>query len=134
MFSHVLLGTSDVARAGRFYDALLAPLGFVRGETEGEEGLPDGVGYVRPGERVPTFYAHETFDGQPPGVGNGTMVAFLAPSREAVDAAYAAAMKAGGTDEGPPGDRPRYGLGYYGAYLRDPDGNKVHVVHRGDIA
>lgn len=58
------------------------------------------------------------------------MVAFLAPSAEAVDLAYARAMRHGGTDAGGPGPREHYGPGYYGAYLRDPDGNKVHVVHR----
>jgi hypothetical protein len=61
------------------------------------------------------------------------MVAFLAPSAAAVDAAYAAGMTAGGSDEGEPGERPHYGVGYYGAYLRDPDRNKVHVVFRGDL-
>jgi catechol 2,3-dioxygenase-like lactoylglutathione lyase family enzyme len=61
------------------------------------------------------------------------MVAFLAPDPKAVDAAYQAGLAAGGTDEGGPGPRVRYGRGYYGAYLRDPDGNKVHVVHRGDL-
>ena len=60
------------------------------------------------------------------------MVAFAAPSRAAVDAAYAAAMAAGGTDEGAPGPRPKYTADYYGAYVRDPDGNKLHFVRRGD--
>lgn len=66
-------------------------------------------------------------------VANGGMVAFLAPSAESVDAAYHAGLAAGGSDEGPPGERVRYGAGYYGAYLRDPDGNKVHIVYRGDL-
>ena len=133
MFSHVTLGTNDLARAAAFYDALLAPLGLERADPENEDGLPDGVGWVVPGTRTPAFYAHETFDGEPASAGNGTMAAFLAPSPAAVDEAHAAAMAAGGTDEGAPGERPHYGAGYYGAYLRDPDGNKVHVVHRGDI-
>jgi catechol 2,3-dioxygenase-like lactoylglutathione lyase family enzyme len=58
------------------------------------------------------------------------MVAFAAPDRAAVDAAYAAALAHGGTDEGPPGPRPQYSAGYYGAYARDPEGNKIHFVHR----
>jgi catechol 2,3-dioxygenase-like lactoylglutathione lyase family enzyme len=66
--------------------------------------------------------------------GNGTMVAFTAPSPDAVRQAYFAGLQAGGTDEGPPGERAHYGAGYYGAYLRDPDGNKVHIAHRGDLA
>jgi catechol 2,3-dioxygenase-like lactoylglutathione lyase family enzyme len=61
------------------------------------------------------------------------MVAFLAATPAAVDTAYAAGMTAGGQDDGGPGERPHYGAGYYGAYLRDPDGNKVHVVCRGDM-
>lgn len=58
------------------------------------------------------------------------MVAFLAPSIGAVDTAYAQAMRQGGNDEGAPGRRLRYGPDYYGAYLRDADGNKLHVVYR----
>ena len=61
------------------------------------------------------------------------MIAFLAGSPEAVDHAYAAGMARGGRDEGAPGPRERYGRGYYGAYLRDPDGNKIHIAHRGDL-
>jgi len=62
------------------------------------------------------------------------MVAFMAPSPAAVDAAYAAGLATLGTNEGAPGLRPQYGDGYYGAYLRDPDGNKIHIVYRGDMA
>ena len=61
------------------------------------------------------------------------MVAFRAADASAVDAFHGARINAGGTDEGAPGPRPRYGDGYYGAYLRDPDGNKVHAVYRGDV-
>ena len=61
------------------------------------------------------------------------MVAFLAPSPSAVEAAHAAGLTAGGADEGIPGPRSHYGEGYYDAYLRDPDGNKVHLVFRGDL-
>src|SRR5262245_3813149 len=64
--------------------------------------------------------------------GNGWMVAFTAPSRAAVDTAYAAAIACGGTDEGPPGLRLKYAADYYGAYVRDPEGNKLHFVTRGD--
>jgi catechol 2,3-dioxygenase-like lactoylglutathione lyase family enzyme len=62
------------------------------------------------------------------------MVAFMAPTPAAVDAAYAAGLVAGGTDEGRPGPTDRYGAGYYACYLRDPDGNKVPITHRGDVA
>ena len=60
------------------------------------------------------------------------MVAFAAQFRAAVDAAHAAALKAGGIDDGPPGLRPNFGPDYYGAYIRDPDGNKIHFVRRGE--
>jgi predicted lactoylglutathione lyase len=60
------------------------------------------------------------------------MAAFTAPSRAAVDAAHAAAIAAGGYDEGAPGPRTSYAPDYYGAYIRDPDGNKLHFVRRGD--
>lgn len=73
------------------------------------------------------------FDGKPATTGNGAMTAFLAPSQAAVDTAYAAGMASHGHCEGAPGPRPHYGAGYYGAYLRDPDGNKVHIAFRGDM-
>ena len=82
---------------------------------------------------LPRFYVYSPFNGEPATAGNGAMVAFVAPSPDAVDAAHAAGLARGGSDEGPPGPRPHYGDGYYGAYLRDPDGNKVHVVHRADV-
>ena len=131
MFSHVTLGTNDLKRAAAFYDALLAPLGLVRSKYE-DDGQAEGVGWIEPDRTLPTFYAHETFDGREATVGNGTMVAFLAQSRTVVDQAFRSGLAAGGSDEGEPGERPHYGKGYYGAYLRDPDGNKVHVVYRGE--
>lgn len=134
MFSHVVVGARDLARMGAFYDALLAPLGIAR-RWEGREGDgPRGIGWSAAGARLPGFFVSEPFDRRPAGAGNGCMTAFLAPSPDAVRAAHAAGLAAGGTDEGAPGERPRYGRGYYGAYLRDPEGNKLHVVHRGDLA
>ncbi len=131
MLSHVTVGVSDHGRAAAFYDAVLRPLGLVRRPSQDES--PRAVAWHAPGQEVPVLFAGTPFDGQAPGPGNGAMVAFLAPSQAAVDAAHAAGLAAGGTDEGAPGLRPQYGDGYYGAYLRDPDGNKVHVVHRGDL-
>ncbi|QLP97241.1 MAG: VOC family protein [Rhodoblastus sp.] len=133
MFSHVTLGADDLDAAGRFYDALLTPLGLERREVKPDGGAV-GLCWRRPGERRPWFFVFRPFDGRPAGAGNGTMVAFLAPSEEAVRRSYAAAMAAGGRCEGPPGERPHYAPGYYGAYLRDPQGNKAHVVYRGDLA
>ncbi|MFN3970826.1 MAG: hypothetical protein ACK4L4_05550 [Gemmobacter sp.] len=68
------------------------------------------------------------FDGGPARAGNGAMVAFAAPGRAAVEAFHAAALAQGGADEGAPGLRPQYGAGFYAAYVRDPDGNKVAAV------
>lgn len=132
MFSHVSVGCSDLAAASRFYDALLTPLGLTRRIVQ-RDGGPPAACWVRAGSAMPRFYVYSPFDGQPCSAGNGAMVAFAARTTTEVDAAYAAGMAEGGRDEGPPGPRPRYGDGYYGAYLRDPDGNKLHVVYRGDL-
>ena len=132
MFSHITIGVSDLDRAARFYDAILQPLG-LRQRTVVPDGGPPSRCWVNADHALPRFYAYVPFNGQPATAGNGTMVAFLAPSPDAVRKAHAAGLAAGGTDEGAPGPRS-YGEGYFGAYLRDPDGNKIHVVHRGDLA
>lgn len=128
MFSHVMVGARDVDRLAAFYDAVLIPLGLERAEWS--DG-PRGASWRKPGHRHPTFDVQEPVNGQPATVGNGNMVAFLAPSRDAVDRAHATALAQGGSDEGAPGLRPHYGADYYGAYVRDPEGNKIHFVHRG---
>ena len=132
MFSHITVGVSDLERAGRFYDAILIPLGLVQRKVT-PDGGPAALCWIVPDQTLPRFYAYEPFNRQPASAGNGTMIAFLAPSPAAVDAAFDAGIAAGGTDEGTPGPRPHYGDGYYGAYLRDPDGNKVHLACRGDL-
>lgn len=132
MFSHITLGARDLERAGRFYDAVLFPLGLQRRAVQ-PDGGPVALCWVAPPAALPRFYVYSPFNGEPATAGNGAMVAFVAPSPDAVDAAHAAGLAWGGSDEGPPGPRPHYGDGYYGAYLRDPDGNKVHVVHRADV-
>lgn len=132
MFSHITVGTRDLDAASAFYDAILAPLG-LRRRAVTPDGGPSSSCWVTPDSPLPRFYVYVPWDGEQARAGNGSMVAFMAPSREAVHAAHAAGLRARGADEGPPGPRPRYGDGYYGAYLRDPDGNKVHIVHRGDL-
>lgn len=128
MFSHITLGSNDLERAGRFYDAVLLPLGLKRRMVE-PDGGPLALCWV--GETaLPRFYVYSPFNGEPASAGNGTMVAFNAASSAAVDIAHAAGLAAGGSDEGAPGPRPHYSPGYYGAYLRDPEGNKVHLVFR----
>ncbi|MCF1504209.1 VOC family protein [Afifella sp. H1R] len=132
MFSHVTLGTNDMERAAAFYDAVLAPLGLRQRVVE-PDGGPETRCWIAGGQQLPRFYVYAPFDGAPASAGNGTMVAFEAPSHAAVDGAYDAGLASGGVDAGRPGPRLHYGDGYYGAYLRDPDGNKVHIVHRGDL-
>ena len=132
MFSHVTLGANDLDSARRFYDALLTPLGLERREMKPDGGAV-GLCWRKPGARIPWFFVFQPYDKRPANPGNGTMVAFLAPSAEIVRQCYDAAMAAGGRCEGAPGERPHYAPGYYGAYLRDPEGNKVHVTYRGDL-
>jgi catechol 2,3-dioxygenase-like lactoylglutathione lyase family enzyme len=124
-FLYLTLGTNDLARAARFYDAALAPLGLVRRATEDSE-----VGYGLPDDRRTRLWITRPFDGNPATAGNGTMPALVAPSRDAVTAFHKAALAAGGKDEGAPGLRP-YGPAFFAAYVRDPDGNKLSAVHEG---
>jgi catechol 2,3-dioxygenase-like lactoylglutathione lyase family enzyme len=126
MFSHVTLGTNDWAAVKPFWAAVMEALSIpVMFEYDG------GIAY---GEATgPKLFVGPPFDGQPATNGNGTHVAFIADSRAKVDAFYAAAMANGGSDEGPPGPRPHYHKNYYGAYVRDPDGNKLQAVcHRAE--
>lgn len=133
MFSHITVGCKDIAKAAVFYEAILSPLDLIRREVL-PDGGPQALCWIRRGHPLPRFYVYLPLDGKPAISGNGCMVAFMAPSPAAVDAAYAAGLMALGTDEGAPGLRPQYGDGYYGAYLRDPDGNKIHIVYRGDLS
>ena len=127
MFSHVTIGTNNITRAVVFYDAVLAPLGIDRVPSK----YPNWAAWQSPGKEE-KFWVGQPFDGLPARQGNGCMTAFKAPSRAAVDAAYAAAIAAGGVDEGPPGLRVSFAPDYYGAYVRDLDGNKLHFVRRGE--
>ena len=77
------------------------------------------------GQPRPLLLLGRPFDGEPAAPGNGHMTAILAPSRDTVDRSYATALRLGGSDEGAPGLRPWYHPDYYGAYVRDPDGNKL---------
>jgi catechol 2,3-dioxygenase-like lactoylglutathione lyase family enzyme len=129
MFSHVTIGTNDLARAIAFYDALLPMLGIARQQTELEHGL---AGYAPGPDLMPSsLWLMRPIDGQPASAGNGTTVAFDAPDRAAVRAWHARGLALGARDEGAPGLRPHYHADFYGAYLRDPDGQKLCCVcHR----
>lgn len=125
MFSYVSLGTQDLARAIRFYDAVMATLGHARFDGDGDGATSASWGIDDPG---PHLWVTLPFDGAPARAGNGNMVSFLARTRAEVRAFHAAALAAGGRDEGGPGLRPHYGPSFFAAYLRDPDGNKINAV------
>ncbi len=124
MIAYVTIGADDLARARRFYAAFLPALGYRL--TEGPEGLSYALP-VPPGQTPvsPDFYVKPTFDGRPASAGNGAMVAFEARSQGQVRELHAAALAAGGFDEGQPGFRTSYGPHFYVGYLRDPQGNKI---------
>jgi len=124
MIAYVTVGADDMDRARRFYSTFLPSLGY--GLTEGSEGLSYALP-VQPGQPPvsPDFYVKPTFDGRPASAGNGVMVAFEARDQQQVRDLHAAALAAGGFDEGRPGFRDAYGPRFYVGYLRDPQGNKV---------
>jgi lactoylglutathione lyase len=125
MFSHIFVGVSDFDRALDFYNPLMAALGIAPRFCERER--PWAGWQSNPGPR-PLFLIGKPYNAQDPQPGNGQMVAFLADTRAIVDQAYAIALQNGGTSDGAPGLRPEYHADYYGAYFRDPDGNKLCVV------
>lgn len=128
---YTTLGVADVDRAARFYDAVLPPLGYAR-RSDADEGW---AGWGPDYDEGVSFYICPPFDGSRATVGNGTMIAFRAKSAAEVRAFHAAALQAGGTDEGAPGVRLHYEPGFYAAYVRDLDGNKLACVfHRYDPA
>ena len=125
MFSHVFIGVGDFARALAFYRPLMEALGM---QARFCDPARPWAGWQVPGRDRPLFLIGAPYDGAPHAPGNGQMTAFLAPTRAAVDAAWALALAHGGSDEGAPALRPGYHAHYYGAYVRDPDGNKLCVV------
>ena len=121
MFSHVTLGSNDLDRARSFYAPVMGMLGLTEPfQAPGMIVYGDLTG--------PKLFIVPPFDGREATTGNGTHVALLAASRAAVDAFHAAALAHGGADEGAPGLRPHYHPNHYGAYVRDPDGNKLQAV------
>jgi catechol 2,3-dioxygenase-like lactoylglutathione lyase family enzyme len=120
VLSHVSLGTNDFARAKAFYDAVLATLQ-IRCVME----FPGGAGY---GRAFPEFWIQSPHDGGRASTGNGVHISFLANSIEEVNAFHAKALELGGKDDGAPGYRPEYTQNYYGAFVRDLDGNKIEAM------
>ncbi|WP_310794505.1 MULTISPECIES: VOC family protein [Pseudomonas] len=124
MISHVCLGVGDFDRAFAFYSKIMADLDLTLKFCEASKPW---AGWVSKTSSRPLFVIGKPFDGNACEPGNGNMVALLAPNREAVRRSHATALALGGTCEGAPGLRPHYHPDYYGAYFRDPDGNKLCV-------
>lgn len=120
IMSHVSIGTNDLPRALKFYDAVLATVGGRR-----QHEVPDvAVAY---GKFFPEYWVQKPLDGKAAGTANGVHFSFIAPDREAVHAFHAAALAAGATDAGAPGPRPEYGPDFYGCFVYDPDGHKIEA-------
>lgn len=126
MIDHIGLSVSDPVASRRFYEAALAPLGYVVLRVVPTEHTGGRAVFGMGVPPKPDFWLSEGVPNSPP-----NHVAFAAGSRAEVDAFYAAAMAAGGRDNGSPGPRPHYHAGYYGAFVLDPDGHNVEAVcHR----
>jgi catechol 2,3-dioxygenase-like lactoylglutathione lyase family enzyme len=137
MFTYICLGTSDLARAARFYDATLAVLGLARCDTSAEPTWDGWLGwgtYEEHGAKEVALWLCKPFDGGLATQGNGVMVALRAGSWAEVDRFHAQALLHGGRCEGAPGLRSQYNPDFYAAYVRDPDGNKLAAVCRGFTA
>jgi catechol 2,3-dioxygenase-like lactoylglutathione lyase family enzyme len=120
MLAYIMVGTNNMKRSAKFYDAALAPLGLVPAG-----GNNRYFGYApKNAPKKAKFFITKPYNKKPATFGNGTMIALKAKSRRAVDGFHAAALAAGGVDEGKPGPRPSDDSNYI-AYVRDPDGNKI---------
>ena len=127
MLGYVTIGARDSEASGKFYDAVLGAVGDERKFADNgwigwgpKDGGPDSY----------YCFVCPPHNGEPATFGNGSMLAFKAVSKEDVDAAHAAGLANGGSDEGKPGFRPPDGKEFYGAYLRDPTGNKLCVYFK----
>lgn len=133
MIDHTGIVVTDLAKARRFYDAIARPLGLATASNSPESFLfgrsaQEPIPYLWIGTIRPSYWV----EGSRAGL-NQAHVAFIAPSKAAVDVFHAAALSAGGRDNGPPG--PREGAGdYYGAFVLDPDGNNIEACVRGAAA
>jgi catechol 2,3-dioxygenase-like lactoylglutathione lyase family enzyme len=120
MIHHVSLGSNDVPRAKAFYRPLMDMIGF-RLLKESDDAAHYGASEI-------VFSIVRPADGRPATPGNGVHIAFQAPDRETVRHFHATALAAGGRDEGSPGIREKYNANYFGAFVRDLDGNKIEAV------
>lgn len=124
MIYYVTVGTNDLSRSVRFYDAVLGALGHTKQFED------HGFAGYGPNPEQPQVFLGQPYDKQAASVGNGMMVAFEASSRAQVRDFHAAALANGGSDEGEPGLREHYAPDFYAAYVRDPEGNKLAAVCR----
>lgn len=120
MIDHVSVGVADLERAAKFYDAAFAPLGMTRLIVR-----PANIGF---GKTYPEFWINLRAGMTPMPPESGTHICLRAKTTTEIEAFYDAAMKAGGTDDGPPGKRPHFHLSYFAAFVADPDGNRIEVV------
>lgn len=120
MIHHVSVGSNDIQRAKAFYGPLMSLIGF-RLIKSSASALHYGASDI-------VFSVETPINGCPASSGNGVHVAFQAPDRETVRRFYQTALAHGGIDEGAPGIRANYNANYYGAFVRDPDGNKIEAV------
>jgi catechol 2,3-dioxygenase-like lactoylglutathione lyase family enzyme len=120
MIHHVSVGTNDIRRARAFYEPLMALIGF-RLLKASDKAVHFGSSYI-------VFSLETPINGLPATSGNGVHIAFQAPDRQTVRRFYESALANGAIDEGAPGIRENYNANYYGAFIRDPDGNKIEAV------
>jgi catechol 2,3-dioxygenase-like lactoylglutathione lyase family enzyme len=123
---YVTLGTNDLAQARKFYEAIMAVIG-----ASLEADYPAAFSHLLPDGG--SIWVTQPLNGAPASNGNGTTIGISLDSEARVNAAHKAALAAGGSDEGAPGPRPQYGPAFYGAYVRDLDGNKLAFVHYRNI-
>ena len=120
MIDHISIAVRDLDAGARFYEAVLAVLGYSKMIAR-----PTTVGF---GKQYPDFWINVRPKMATPDPDGGVHICLRAPDAQAVDAFHAAALKAGGNTDGPPGTRPEYTPGYYAAFVRDPDGNRIEAV------
>jgi catechol 2,3-dioxygenase-like lactoylglutathione lyase family enzyme len=120
MIDHISVGVTDLERATRFYESVLGTIGYVRLDARATT-----VGF---GKRYSEFWLNHRPGMSVVELDRGSHVCLRAPNKQAVNAFHAAALAAGGQSDGAPGDRPQYGGGYYAAYVRDLDGNRIEAV------
>ena len=120
MIDHISVAVRDLERAARFYEAVLGAIGYAKLETR-----PATVGF---GKKYPELWLNRRAAMSPVDADSGAHVALRVRTTELVDAFHAAALAAGGASDGAPGLRPQHGEGYYAAFIRDLDGNRVEAV------